>query len=316
VAEGTTTIDSTYHLLILNPFPDDAIVDVSFAADDGPRTPTALQGYVVKARSLRIVDVDAAVQRDTLVSASVVARNGRVVVGRFQTLPYAPRKGLVATLGEPSAGSQWWFANGQKGDGVAERVILYNPLTTDTSVNVTVFPADPATGNPVPLTYTVPAQQRVAVDIGATDQVPAGPHSIVVSTDPDHPIVAERVLDFNSKARVATTVQAGSRMPAARWYVPVGAPAGGTNVLTVVNVTGVDAAIGVSTLGVAGETPVADLQNIQLAAGASTQIPLQDHGVANQPVVVTADGQVVVEQLVVPPAGSPGASSTLGVPVA
>jgi len=315
VAEGTTTIDSTYHLLVLNPFPDDAIVDVSFAADDGFRGPTALQGWVVKARSLRIIDVDAAIQRDQLVSASVVARNSRVVVGRFQTLPYAPRKGLVATLAEPSTGSQWWFANGQKGDGVAERVILYNPLDTDSSADVTVFPADPAAGTPVPLKYTIPSKQRVEVDLSGIDEVPAGPHSIAVATDPDQPIVAERVLDLVGKDRSATTVQAGSRVSASRWYVPMGAPAGGSNTLTVVNVTGVDTSIGVSSLGAAGETPVPDLQNLQLPAGGAVQLPLQDRGVAGQPIVVTADGQVVVEQFVVPPAGSPGAWSTLGVPV-
>ena len=315
VAEGTTTVDSTYHLLVLNPFPDDAIVDVSFAADDGFRGPTALQGWVVKARSLRVVDVDAAVQRDQLVSASVVARNGRVVVGRYQSLPYAPRKGLVATLAEPSAGSQWWFADGQKGDGVAERLILFNPLDTDASADVTVFPADPTTGDPVPLKYTVGAKQRVEVDVSGIDEVPAGPHSITVATDPDHPVVAERVLDLVGADRTATTVQAGSRIPASRWYLPIGAPPGGTNVVTVVNVTGVDTSVGVSTLSAAGQTPVAALQNVQLAAGAAIQIPLQDHGIAGQPVVVTADGQVVVEQLVVPAAGTPGAWSTLGVPV-
>jgi hypothetical protein len=314
VAEGTTTIDTTYHLLVLNPFPDDAIVDVSFAADDGFRGPTPLQGWVVKARSLRIIDVDAAIQRDQLVSASVVARNGRVVVGRFQTLPYAPRKGLVATLGEPSPGSQWWFANGQKGNGVKERVILYNPLDTDSSADVTVFPADPSAGAPVPLKYTIPSKQRVEVDVSSLEEVPAGPHSIVVATDPDRPVVAERVLDLVGKDRIATTVQAGSRLPAARWYVPMGTPAGGTNVLTVVNVTGVDTSVGVSSLGAAGETPVPALQNVQVPAGGAIAIPLQDHGMAGQPVVVTADGQVVVEQFVVPPAGTAGAWSTLGVP--
>jgi hypothetical protein len=315
VAEGTTTIDSTYQLLVLNPFPDDAIVDVSFAADDGFRGPTPLQGWVVKARSLRVIDVAATIQRDQLVSASVVARNGRVVVGRFQTLPYAPRKGLVATLAEPSVGAQWWFANGEKGDGVDERVILYNPLDTDSSADVTVFPADPAAGAPVPLKYTIPSKQRVEVDLSSIDGVPAGRHSIAVATDPDRPVVAERVLDLVGKDRTATTVQAGSRVAASRWYVPIAAPGGGTNVLTVVNVTGVDTSIGVSTLGTAGESPVPDLQNLQVPAGAAVQLPLQDHGVAGQPVVVTADGQVVVEQFVVPPAGSPGAWSTLGVPV-
>jgi hypothetical protein len=315
VAEGTTTIDSTYRLLVLNPFPDDAIVDVSFAADDGFRGPTALQGWVVKARSLRVIDVDAAIQRDQLVSASVVARNGRVVVGRFQTLPYSPRKGLVATLAEPSAGSQWWFADGRKGAGVSERVILYNPLDTDSSADVTVFPADPATGGPIPLKYTIPSKQRVEVDLSSLEQVPAGPHSIAVVTDAARPVVAERVLDLVGKDRTATTVQAGSRVPASRWYVPMAAPAGGTNTLTVVNVTGVDTSLGVSSLSAAGETPVPDLQNVQVPAGGAIQIALQDHGVAGQPVVVTADGQVVVEQFVTPASGSPGAWSTLGVPV-
>ena len=168
---------------------------------------------MVKARSLRIVDVDAAMQRDQLVSASVVARNGRVVVGRFQTLPYAPRKGLVATLAEPSAGSQWWFANGQKGDGVAERVILYNPLDTDASADVTVFPADPATGNPVPLKYTVPAKQRVEVDLSGIDEVPAGR----AQHHRGHRSRSARswpsgCSTSSAKDRTATTVQAGSRI--------------------------------------------------------------------------------------------------------
>jgi Family of unknown function (DUF5719) len=315
VAEGTTTIGSTYRLLVLNPFPDDAIVDVSFAADDGPRTPTALQGYVVKARTLRVIDVAAAVQRDTLVSASVVARNGRVVVGRFQSIPYAPRKGFIASLAESSGGSQWWFANGQKGDGVDEQLVLYNPFDDDTSANVTIFPSDPTKGTPVPLTYSVPSHQRVAVDVASTDQVPAGSHSIMVTTDPDRPVVAERVIDITTKDRDATTVQAGSRVAAARWYVPIGAPAGGSNVLTLVNVTGVDTSFGVDTLGAAGETPMGDLQNVQLPAGASLQVPLQDHGAAGQPVVVSAEGQVVVEQSVLPPTGSAGGWSSLGVPV-
>jgi hypothetical protein len=316
LAEGTTTIDTKYQLLVMNPFPDDAIVDFSFVGDDGGHAPGALQGFVVKARSLRVVDVDKAMQRDELVSTTVQARNGRVVVGRFQSLPGPSRKGLVMTLGAPSAGAQWWFADGQKGDGVKERVVLYNPRDDESSVDVTVFPADPSSGSPVPLKYTVPGHQRVEVDIAASEDVPAGTHSIVVGTDPDQPIVAERVLDLTGRSRTASTVQLGGRTAADRWFVPVAAPANASNVLTVVNVTGVDANLSVSSLGTAGETPVADLQDVLLPAGAATQVPLQDHGVGNQPVVVTANGQVVVEQFVTPAANSPGAASVLGVPVA
>ncbi|HKA04387.1 MAG TPA: DUF5719 family protein [Acidimicrobiales bacterium] len=316
LAEGATTIDAKYQLLVMNPFPDDAIVDFSFVGDDGGHAPGALQGFVVKARSLRVVDVDKAMQRDALVSTTVQARNGRVVVGRFQSLPGPSRKGLVMTLGAPSAGSQWWFADGKKADGVNERVILYNPRDDDSSVDVTVFPADPTAGSPVPLKYTVPAHQRVEVGISASQDVPAGMHSIVVGTEPDQPIVAERVLDLTGKSRTASTVQLGGRTAAERWFIPVAAPVNASNVLTVVNVTGVDANLSVSALGTAGETPVADLQDVLLPAGAATQVALQDHGVGNQPVVVTANGQVVVEQFVTPGGTSPGAASALGIPVA
>jgi Family of unknown function (DUF5719) len=316
LADGTTTVDTKYQLLVLNPFPDDAIVDFNFVGDDGGHSPSALQGFVVKARTLRVVDVDKAMQRDTLVSATVQARNGRVVVSRFQSLPGPTRKGLVMTLGAPSAGSQWWFADGEKGDGVKERVVLYNPRDDDSSVDVTVFPADPTAGSPVPLKFTVPPHQRVDADLSSNEEVPAGHHSIVVSTDTDQPIVAERVLDLTGKSRVASTVQLGGRTASNRWFVPVAGPANAANVLTVVNVTGVDANVSVGILGTAGETPVPDLQDVAVPAGAVTQLPLQDHGAANQPVVVTANGQVVVEQFVTPGGNSPGAASALGVPVA
>jgi len=40
-ASGTTTADVTYQLYLLNPFPDDAVVDVDFVTDAGTRTPFA-----------------------------------------------------------------------------------------------------------------------------------------------------------------------------------------------------------------------------------------------------------------------------------
>ncbi len=316
LADGTTVVDSAYKLLVLNPFPDDAVVDFNFVGDDGPHSPSSLQGFVVKARSLQTVDVDKAMQRDKLVSTTVHARDGRVVVAKFQTMGGPDRKGLVTTLGAPSAGSQFWFANGQKGDGLSERVILYNPGTVDSSADVTVFPADPKAGSPVPLKFTVPAGQRVEADISGTDGVPPGLHSIVVATDPDQPIVAERVLDLVGKARTASTVQLGARLAADRWYLPVSAPAGASDVASIVNVTGVDANVTVSTIGTAGDTPVAGLQQVLVPAGGTVQFPLQDHGASNQPVAIDSTGQVVVEQFVVPGGTSPGAASASGVPVA
>ena len=214
----------TYHLLVLNPFPDDAIVDFTSPPTTGPATPSALQGFVVKARSLRIVDVDEAVQRDKLVSASVrrPQRPGRgrpVPDDAVRPRPQGPR----ATLGAPSAGSQWWFANGQKGDGVAERVVLYNPGSRRRERRRDLLPGRPRHGQPGAAQYTVPAGQRVEPSTSAPPtRCRPGRTASWWRTDPDQPVVAERVLDLVAKARTATTVQAGSRLAATRWYVPGG----------------------------------------------------------------------------------------------
>jgi hypothetical protein len=238
-----------------------------------------------------------------------------VVVGRYNLLRDDPRKGMVTGLGSPSPGPQWFFANGQKGNGYSERVLLYNPGTDDASVDVTFFAAKASSASPVPLTVSVPAGQRVELKVATTAQVPNGPHTITVRST-DVPVVAERVLDLVSESRLATTAQAGSRLYASRWYVPAGAPAGATNVLTVLNTTGVDASVSVDSLGAVGQTPVAGLRNVAVGAGSGVQLNLNDHGVAGRPVVVRADGPIVVEQFVTPAADDPGASSVLGVPVA
>jgi hypothetical protein len=317
LADGTTIVDTTYDLLVLNPFPDEAIVDVSFDTDEGPRAPAALQGFGVPPRSLRTIDVAAAVQRDQRVATSVKARNGRVVVGRHLVRPANPSKGLLAGLASPSAGSQWWFSNGGKNSTVAESLVLYNPGEDDVTANVTVFPVDPAAegATTLPLTPTVRAGTAVQVQLSNNDQLPDGRHSIVVTTPAGQSIVAERRLDLVSGNRVAPTLQAGSRLAASKWYVPSGAPNGGDAFLTITNVTGVANRVSVAALGPAGLSPVEGLRDVNVAAGATVQFDLGASGVAGAVTQITADTAVVVEQFVVPGANQPGAWSTRAVPV-
>jgi hypothetical protein len=314
-ANGSTTVGVRLRLVVLNPFPEDAVVDFSFAAEDGsqPRRPGELQGLVVKGQSVKVVDVDAAVERYATVASSVVARSGRIVVGRYETLPTAPRRGFVGGLGAPSAGAQWWFAGGRKGEGVSERVIVYNPGDDDATADVTVFPATSAA--PIPLQVTVSAHQRVSVDISRSADVPAGRHSLVVSTGPGEAVVPERELVLDTDARRATTSQLGSRLASGRWYVPVGGPAGGHASLAVVNTTGVDAKVAISTLGPRGTTSVKGLAGVPVAAGASVDLDLTKAGVGRASLVVSADTRLVVEQFTTPAPDKRGAASALGVPL-
>ena len=62
-AEGVTTRDATEVLLALNPFPDDAVVDVVFSTEEGVVTPQALTGLLVQGQALTSINVGNFVQR-------------------------------------------------------------------------------------------------------------------------------------------------------------------------------------------------------------------------------------------------------------
>ena len=78
-ASGTTTADVRYQLYLLNPFPDDAVVDVSFVTDEGSRNPTSFDGRLVPAQSLTVLDVSPVVRVFEQATAEVSTRTGRLI---------------------------------------------------------------------------------------------------------------------------------------------------------------------------------------------------------------------------------------------
>jgi hypothetical protein len=318
LADGATTLDATSDLVLFNPFPDDASVTLAFATEEGPRTPQALRNFVVPAQSVRVVDIDETVLRNTLVSTSVTVGQGRVVAGRLQTYNQRPRRGLVAGLASPWAGSAWWFANGRKGEGIAERVVVYNPGAEDAEVDITLFPADPAAGVVAPITVTLPPNSSTAVDIGANEEVPEGVHSILVTARTDTPIVAERSFELTGEARQATTSQFGSPLVASQWYSVTGAPGGGASTLTITNPTGNETSYTIFEIGPAGATPIEGASGVLLPGAGTVRVDLTAIGAADASLLVVSDddGVLVVERFATPAADQPGASSWLGIPLA
>ncbi|HEX9260524.1 MAG TPA: DUF5719 family protein [Acidimicrobiales bacterium] len=313
LADGATTVDAGYRILLSNPFPDDAIVDMSFATDEGPREPQALQGYVVPAGGLKVIKVDDHVRRNTLVSASIVARTGRVVVGRYQGYAILPRRGIVSGLGSPAAGSEWWFANGEKSEGINERVVVYNPGEADVDVAISLYPLDPEGAVPIePLEVTLAGGASSVVDLTASEVVPEGRHSIRVSSGGGEPIVVERIMDLASDARRTTTVQPGSLMQSSQWVMSAAAPGGSTTTLAVVNPLATDTTLRVLVLGADGFRPAVGFESLKLPGAGSLRIEAPGGGV---PLMVAADGPVVVERMLVPAGGQAGAASAYALPV-
>ena len=299
-ADGFTVDDSTERLVLTNPYPDAAIVDIRFVTADGIRRPSRLQGYPVPGRSVQVVTLGELGARDEpILAAQVSASRGRVVVGRAQHYVGGGRLGFTMTLGAPSLNSQYYFADGETGEGIQESYAIYNP--TDAEVTVyAVFLGLPATPDFTNDTeVVVPKGGVVILDTADVPNLPAGRHGAVFSTFAAESIVVERVITRPAGDSVATTVVMGSppNLASTRWSAAVGSDLAIEDALVVLNVDSVETTVTVSALGPGGLVPVPGLENIPLPAAGLITVPFTDPSMLGKAFVVESGQRVFVERL-------------------
>lgn len=219
VPSGSTAIGAEQYLLVYNPFPGAANVDIDFATDKGPFTPRALRGFSLAPGALRLVPVESQPARRDQIATRVKARSGQVVVDRVQiydgtgaatkatddtgALP-APR-GLASTPAIPAPSTRWVFPAAVNADGVRNQVALYNPSTTTAAeVDLLLGYEDPSRqGDIEPVQATVQPGEQQLVDLRSVPGLdPHKPYSIAVDSfaADGHeavPVVAEQLV-FNS----------------------------------------------------------------------------------------------------------------------
>ncbi len=197
LASGATTRDAREVVVLFNPFPTDAIVDITFETDAGSREPVRFQGFPVAAGTVVGVDVGDDVAREPQVSATLRTRTGRVVAERLQEFDGSlGAEGLAVALGVPGASTTWAFADGAVDDGGAERIVVYNPSGERAQVEVRVLPTtDEPSPAPQPFRLSIRAGAFTVVDYGAEERVVAGvEHATVVRSTNGVAVVAERVM--------------------------------------------------------------------------------------------------------------------------
>lgn len=298
-ADGFTVDDSTERLVLTNPYPDAAIVDIRFVTTDGIRRPSRLQGYPVPGRSVQVVTLGELGARDEpILAAQVSASRGRVVVGRAQHYVGGGRLGFAMTLGAPSLSSQYYFADGEKGAGITEQYAIYNPTDTEVTVDA-VFLGLPATPDFTNDTQVVvPAGRVVILDTADVANLPDGRHGAVFSTFAADSIVVERVITRPAGDSVATSVVVGSPpdLASTRWSASVGSDVAIEDALVVLNVDSVDTTVTVSTLGPGGLVPVPGLESIPLPAAGLITLPFTDPSVLGKAFVVESGQRIFVER--------------------
>ena len=191
----------------MNPFPDNAVLDITFAADGRTRRPDAYSGLVLPPGALLPIDITDVVTLAETVGARVETRIGRVVAERLivygdEFQPF----GLSAAVGSPSLNELWVFPGGFDLDSRSS-VVIYNPSNTLEAIVDVEIVSDIETGpyiEPISLTVKPGSSEEVIFNHGegsldasngvdASGRVPRGiPFWVVVRSINGTPIVSER----------------------------------------------------------------------------------------------------------------------------
>ena len=275
-ADGFTAEGSSERIVITNPYPDPAVVDVGYTTRDGARKPANLQGLIVAPRSSKSLGMgELGAQNEPRLAVRVAATTGRVVASRIQHYVGLGRLGYSTTVGNPRALPQWWFVSGRTGPQVEELLILFNPGEKESLVQVTFF--GPGITNGIPVDQdnaaatptqeiTVPAGEIVAVNTDQVADLPKGDHAMVVSSLNDVPVVAEHVLSQRTGGSSFTAVTNGlpDGLLSGTWRLPSGLVGGALNAITVLNTTADAATVTVSAYGPGGKVAIPGLENVAL----------------------------------------------------
>jgi hypothetical protein len=314
-AAGSTAKDVSLTLALFNPFPDDAIVDLAFATNEGRRVPGDFQGIVVGAGTVANVDIGSHLRRQDFVSTEVKARAGRVIAGQVEVHPGPPgAAGVSSALGAPSLGDTWYFPDGLVADGVVERFELYNPGAREARVDLELALEQ---GEAEPFELTIPPQGRLTFNAGEQqERIPkAVAHAVVARSIEGVPFVIQRVVESRAP-RVGRADTMGARRTARRWGFAIGSVSTALDQWMIVqNTTAGPATVSFLALADGQRIAIEGLQRIIVPAGRRMAFRLSDHIKRDAlPLVVESSSPVVVERALYL-SGSPGLASSLGIPL-
>jgi len=221
---------NTAVLLIYNPFRAPAVADLRFIGDLGRRETLDTRGVVVAGRSLAVFDLNELIPDSAVVSTSVDARVGQLVVARLQVadLPTSDTggsTGLVVTPGLPETSERLFLPGASREWGVTSSVVVMNPGEGTTELEVLVRPE--AVGTFVePWRVTLRGRQRQVVDLGSGRIADAGRFGIEVRSLDGVPLAASLI----SRPEGGTTAAGLAVLPAVGaaatdWMVHLTGPA-------------------------------------------------------------------------------------------
>ena len=322
VPSGSTKPGMHQLLALFNPFPSYAIATVTFATDQGPRTPQAYDAMVVPGGQVTVLDVTSVVTLRTQLATTVSVREGRLIVDQIQTADGTAGtvKGLAVTPGAPRGAPTWWFADGPATQGAKIQFFVQNPGSEPVDVALHVRLDQAAQNGTVsPFRLTVPGGGYSLIDLTKDSRVPVGVgFTATADSDGGHPIVVDRVVQAKAPAKPnGIDVTLGSPLLARRWLVPLASSSSVYAATLIVTNPSTSHAVNVSVSTVTGGlvNPLQGTEQVEVipAGGRGGFAVPAGSAASTLSLAVSADAPVVVEERITYP--TTGMSSPLAVPV-
>jgi hypothetical protein len=325
-ADGWTVEGSSERIVVTNPYPESAVVNVTFTTREGKRSPANLQGLIVgpqRSRSLSMSTEGA--EGEAVIAVQVTATTGKIIASRAQHYLGGGRLGYSTTLGVPRALTEWWFAAGRTGPNVSETLVVFNPNEEDESVTVVFFgdgiSVDPLTlddtAGITPLsTVFIPAGEVVVIDTNNVADLPKGDHAMLVSSVGGLPLVVEHVITQQTPRGTFTAITNGvpDELVSMMWRVPTGLLDGSASALAIVNTTGDSGTFSLSAIGPGGEFTYPEFEAVPLGPGAVVNLGLPA-GAATGEIILRSTVGIVVQRRMNRGHDLPGFSLVSALPV-
>jgi hypothetical protein len=290
VTDGATRVLSDGEemtLLLLNPFQEDAVVDISFVADVGP---DSLDAVVVPGQQLVAINVTDEVTVARRVAATLDVIAGRLSVGRVQTRESESLRGLAVT---PAV---------VDGAEVSVLPILGTGQTIDTVTVTNAHGTEAAevdleiltdgSVSPDPIELTVRPGRTVRIDMSTEDRLgDLGPFSLMARSLNGIPVAVmlESSAGLATEGVPGTAAVVGIDGASETWIAPM---EGGAGSLAIMNPSRTSiATVEVSVVDPEGQTVVLSLE---LGPGRRTTIPVVEIGEGRPIVIVQATAPVIV----------------------
>jgi YVTN family beta-propeller protein len=214
-AEGAEGFFKTYFLLA-NPQAAANVAHVTYYLED--EAPIA-RDYPLAAHSRTTIDVGDEVALRSRVFGARVAFEQPGMAERamyFGASPFLSGGGAASGVTAPA--TTWYFAEGATGSFFSTYLLLANAGAVDTEVTLTHLRE---TGDPIVTHHTVPARQRLTVDVAYADPALASSSAATIVTA-DHPIVAERSVYWPKPNWIESHTSVGITAPSRAWALAEG----------------------------------------------------------------------------------------------